>query len=83
MVRFIFTLGIDAVKKTFTIIEKTGAHGARVIEFWLMRYGKKHAQVSGQGADVVTPVWKLRRHAIELGATHIRLPHGVVERADQ
>lgn len=58
--------------KTFTIKAMKSAAG-RTIEFWLTRHGKRHAGCSVQGLDDVTPVWKLRRKADELGATHVRL----------
>ena len=65
-------------QKTYTIKARRGAD-ARVLEYWLTRYGKKITSITVQGLDEVTPVWILRRLAEELGGTHIKL-HGSTER---
>ena len=61
----------DKMTKTFTIKAMRGAT-YRVVEYWLTRYGKRLASVSVQGTDDVTPIWRLRRRATELGATHVK-----------
>lgn len=67
-------------RKTYTITAVLDIAGD-VLEYHLTRYGKRIASLTVQGFDSVMPVWKLRRQAEKLGATHIRLPlSGTIEK---